>query len=306
MKNFNLLRLLFVATCLLSFQTSEAQQEVYKQIREFRPTQGQVVKSTDLFSRQPNSWRSAKVAQAVKKSTLLKLNHTALNSLYTLKTPKLEMSLPYDKGTLELELIRVELFTPDFKAVTSASHNQPIPVQNGVFYRGIVKGDPNSLVTISIFKDELIAIVASEQGNIVIGNYDKMKKDDYVIYNDNDLNDPLNFDCQTAEPEAGSKMADEIRKLSAQKSLESRSNKCVRMFFELDYTLVTEKGGAQNAINWISGVFNQVQALYANDGISMVQVAEGGLRPPGELKSRWHAAHATDAWRPRSGKAVRA
>ncbi len=269
MKNFNLFSLFFLFSMILSIQHMDAQKEVFKQIKEFRPVPGQVVKSTDLFSRQSNSFRSGKVAQAVKKSTLLRLNQSALNTLYTVKAPKLEMSLPFDNGTLELELIRVELFTPDFRALTSASNNQAVSVQTGVFYRGIVKNDPKSLVTISIFEQDLIAIIASDQGNIVIGNYDKIKKEEYVIYNDNDLNDPLNFDCQTAEVEPGSKLGDEIRKLSAQKSLESRSSKCVRMYFELDYTLVTEKGGAQNAINWMSGIFNQVQALYANEGITM-------------------------------------
>ena len=269
MKNFNLFRLFFLASMILSIHYLDAQKEVFKQIKEFRPVPGKVVKSTDLFSRQSGSFRSGKVTQAVKKSTLLKLNQAALNSLFTVKAPKLEMSLPFDNGSLELELIRVELFTPDFRALTSASGNKAVSVQTGVFYRGIVKNDPKSLVTISLFEKDLIAVVASDKGNIVIGNYDKIRKDEYVIYNDMDLNDPLNFDCQTAEVEPGSKLAEEIKRLSAQKSLESRSDKCVRMYFELDYTLVTEKGGAQNAINWMSGVFNQVQALYANDGITM-------------------------------------
>lgn len=269
MKNFTIIKTALLSVCMLGIQCVYSQQEVSKQVVEFRPAQGQVAKSTNLFVRQPNSLRSARVSQAVKNYTLVRLNVSELKNLYTSKTPKLEMSLPYDKGNLDLELLRVELFTPDFKLITSQSGNQAVTIQKGVFYRGMVKNDPGSLVTLSFFEHEVVGIIAFEQGNIVIVNYDKTKSEEYVIYNDQDLNEPLNFDCQTAEVEPGSKLAEEIRKLSAQKRLESRSDKCVRMYFELDYTLVTEKGGAQGAMNWFSGVFNQVQALYANDGITM-------------------------------------
>jgi len=269
MKSFYLLKFILLSLGIFSINGIYSQHEIYKQVKEFRLVQGSAAKSTDLFSRQPNSLRSAKVTQAVRKSTLLKLNSAELGNLYNAKNSKLDLRLPYDMGFLELELMRAELFTPDFKVVTSASNGQGVPIKSGIYYRGFVKNDSNSLVTISIFQDDVVGIIASENGNIVLGNYDKTKKDEFVIYNDQDLTEPFNFDCQTPEVEPGSRLAEEIRKLSTQKSLESRANKCIRMYFELDFTLVTEKGGVQGAVNWFTGAFTQMQALYANDGISI-------------------------------------
>jgi|GEM_PF-1522291 len=268
MKQVYLLKYILLILFVSGIQTTKGQHEIYKQVKEFRVVYGQSGKSADLFTRQPHSLRSARVIQAVNKSTLLKLNTSELKKLHQSKNAKLELTLPYEKGHLELELIRTELFTPDFKVVTSESNELPVAVQPGIYYRGIAKNDSNTLATISIFENEVLGIIASDQGNIVIGNYDKNKKDEYIIYNDHDLTKPFIFDCQTPEVEHGSQLAEEIRKLAAQKNLESRANRCVRLYLELDYTLVTEKGGRQGAINWITAVYNQIQALYAIDAVS--------------------------------------
>jgi hypothetical protein len=145
--------------------------------------------------------------------------------------------------------------------------DRPFPFKPGL-YRGIVRNDPGSLATISIFKDEVVGIIATDQGNIVIGNYNISNKEEYVIYNDHELNQPFVFDCQTPEVEPGSQLAEEIRRLSSQLNLETRADRCVRFYLELDNTLVTEKGGAQGAVNWISGIYNQIKALYALDQIN--------------------------------------
>ncbi len=260
----SLLCILFI----LLFQAASGQHAVYKQLMAVDRERATTLTSSTLFSRQAGGFRSDQVAKAVKKSTLVKLNRDELRQLYHSKQQRLELSIPYESGNLELELIRTDLFSPDFTVISNESNGQALPIETGAFYRGIVRNDPNSLATFSFFPDEAIGIVATDQGNIVVGNYNTSRKEEYVIYNDHELSQPFSFECQTPEVEPGSELAEEIRRLSSQLKLETRANRCVRFYLELDNTLVTEKGGAQGAVNWISGVYNQIQALYALDQIS--------------------------------------
>jgi hypothetical protein len=39
----------------------------------------------------------------------------------------------------------------------------------GLYYQGIVEGQPNSLVAISVFDDEVMGMIATDDGNLVLG-----------------------------------------------------------------------------------------------------------------------------------------
>ncbi|MCB9295393.1 MAG: hypothetical protein H6559_20060 [Lewinellaceae bacterium] len=45
---------------------------------------------------------------------------------------------------------------------------------------------------------------------------------------------------------------------------------CVRFYFEVDDDVVSSKGGAAGATNYVTGIYNQVAALYANESINTV------------------------------------
>ena len=45
---------------------------------------------------------------------------------------------------------------------------------------------------------------------------------------------------------------------------------CVGLYFEVDDDVVTDKGGAAGATNYVTGVYNQVATLYANESINTV------------------------------------
>ena len=65
------------------------------------------------------------------------------------------------------------------------------------------------------------------------------------------------------------KKIQEIHNILTQKTASIRADKCVNIYFELDYDLYKEKGSVNAATNFISGIFNSVQTLYANDGINV-------------------------------------
>ncbi|MBK8516180.1 MAG: hypothetical protein IPL55_07775 [Saprospiraceae bacterium] len=168
------------------------------------------------------------------------LDKTELLRIYKGNIAKLQMTLPYDGDNLNVELIRSDLFTEDFSVITSDSKGQSVPVKTGVYFRGVLKNDMNSLVTLSIFENEAIGIISTDNGNIVIGGLNDSKDGEYIIYNDKDLLVPFSFECNTL---TYSQIVNwpKTSKLSAHNTTGTRTNKCVRMYLELDYTLVTEK-----------------------------------------------------------------
>lgn len=188
MKPYFLYKLLLLSLFNLCGQALSAQFQVYKQLQDLRREQGIIHQSGQLFARPNAGFRSSAVEKAVQKSTLLKLNSSELKDLHQSAHSLLDISLPYENGTLQLELFKTELFAPDFSAVSSESDGQAVPVKTGVFYRGIVKGNPQSLATISLFEDEVIGVVSFDRGNLVIGHYNQIRPDDYVVYNDIYLN----------------------------------------------------------------------------------------------------------------------
>jgi hypothetical protein len=258
--------LLFVSLMLV--QEGYCQNSVYREIQAFKSEQGHAVQSNKLFKAEPKSTRSDAIDKVIKKATFLTLNPTELKRLNDVKINRLDLQLPYQRDDIQLELIRSQLFTEDFSVITDKSNGKPVDVKQGAYFRGVIKNDPNSLVTLSIYDDEVIGIIASDKGNIILGNINEGTENEYMIYNDRDLLVPFSFECGTPDIAPNSDLAQEIKKLRGHKTIGDRTTKCVRMYLELDYTLVSEKGGVQGAVNWMTAVYNQVQALYSIDNIT--------------------------------------
>src|SRR5215213_9734270 len=133
---------------------------------------GRDFQMVEPFNRQTRS-AAADVARrrAVKAGTVLQLRRDVLADLVSKHAPSLTLRLPTFAGTpVELELIQVNLFAPNFTVVTSDSNGAPVTYDQGVHYWGMVKGIENSLAAISVFKDEVIGSYSSpKDGNFVLG-----------------------------------------------------------------------------------------------------------------------------------------
>src|SRR5262249_8480818 len=94
-------------------------------------------------------------------SRLLHLNQAAVMSLLATSPSTLTLWLPAPEP-VTLDLVRVDLFTPDFTVVTS--DGGAVDVNQGLHYRGIVTDDPSSLAAISIFPDEVMGLYSTQEG----------------------------------------------------------------------------------------------------------------------------------------------
>ena len=127
--------------------------------------QGATFAPVALFaSAHADQQRDARWRDAVADATLLSPSRAAFAGVLADRPEHLRLDLPAEGGALSLDLEQVDFFTDDFSVVT-ASTGVPFAYAPGLYYRGAVSGDPNSLVAISIFKDEVMGFVTKAEGN---------------------------------------------------------------------------------------------------------------------------------------------
>jgi len=200
--------------------------------------------------------------RAVKAGTVLQLRQNALADLVNRKEQSLTLRLPTFGGApVELELIQVNLFAPNFRVTTSDSQDAPVAVDPGVHYWGTIKDAEGSLAAISVFKDEVIGFYSSEKnGNFVLGKLGgNNPRRDHILYAEKDLLGSIPVDCDM--PDYDALPADDFEPAPA------AAVRCVKVFIEADFDLFQNKGSVDATVNYMTGVFNQSAALYNNEGI---------------------------------------
>jgi hypothetical protein len=200
----------------------------------------------------------------------LTLDIEKLQQLVSGAPQQLNFKLPSNQtneSELDLELVQVNIFDGNF-AVIESSTNQPVDIERGLHFRGIIKGDQNSLVAVSIFEDEVTGLISSEStGNLVLARLNqKNNQQDYVLYNDKDVVEQLGSYCST--PDDGPAYTRE--QIEYTQPGDRGPGDCVRIYFEVDNDIYTDKGGTNGSTNYITSIFNQSATLYANENVSLV------------------------------------
>lgn len=177
---------------------------------------------------------------------------------------QINVSLPTEsKNSMQLELFKVSNHRRDFKVKTATGES--VQYNQGAHYRGIIKGNPKSLVAFSFFEDEVMGLISSSGGNLVLG---KMKgdnpKSEHILYKDNDVFQNQEWDCSASDDGPDYTM----EQLQPGVHLPS-ADPCVGVYFEVDFDIYHNRGGVVETTNYVTGLFNQVATLYANDGIDV-------------------------------------
>ncbi|MEL6635121.1 MAG: zinc-dependent metalloprotease [Bacteroidota bacterium] len=255
MKFLNLLFLLLLSSTVI------AQGPVYDQVQ--RALAQSESHSFEVVRSVSDALGSAGVQDELKSGLLVEFDFDALQGLRRKKPASLALTLPLPElGDRQVKLIKSQVLAPDFQVFTSSGTR--LDYQPGAYYRGVLVDDPTSLVSFSIFDDEVIGMINTKQGNFVIGKLQKGNATTHLIYNDRDLLVPVDMECGT--PDDGVVYRPEELTYTASRA----PGDCIRIYVEIDDDVVTNKGGATGATNYITGLFNESFTLYANDGLTLV------------------------------------
>ena len=195
---------------------------------------------------------------------LLAIDAKKLHLLRTTNPDRFEMTLPVPGGAaLQLELVRGKVFSQSFTVRQASNRDAKADVDPGLHYWGMVKGDPGTLVGISIFEHQVMGIVNTPAEKYVLGILENDRSGLHMLYKESDLKIKNPAVC----------LAESLEEVGNGTAVDDRSvgpDNCVNMYMEADYTVFQNKGSVANATAYITGFFSQVSLLYANESINMV------------------------------------
>jgi hypothetical protein len=177
------------------------------------------------------------------------------------------LSVPTDNGTSwVLDLKKVQLWEDQSKIETASGKNiNEFP--SGMHYRGGVLGQKGSLVAISIFDNGLTGFISfPDKGNYQLNPIAYDTQDPYiphVLYPTSSLPVRKKYECVTQEGKPY--RSEDIKSFGTLRA----DPKCIKVYYEIDYDIFQDKGGISPSLQFLTGLFNQVGTLYANDGIQI-------------------------------------
>lgn len=256
--------------CILSFSIPLASQNQTSPL-EIQVRQALKKTAFDQFS--PFEYRSnANDIPAVKSelsaATLLNLKISTLKTTFQNQPRALTLELPSANGSpVLIDLVRSKPLSDDFVVRTSGANGNAVAYQPGIHYRGIVRGEAHSIAAFSLYKDELMGMISTDaDGPSVIGKLADTK-DVYVYYHEKDMLSMNEFECFADHP--AMKKVD-LKKFKPQTIGNNKSvANCVFAYLECDYDMYLENGTVAATVNYLTGLFNMVSALYANEAITM-------------------------------------
>ncbi|MCB0688024.1 MAG: hypothetical protein KDC53_15915, partial [Saprospiraceae bacterium] len=259
-KTFALFLLLY--SCVNVYTQSTATEHkltsrIYRAITEARI---ETIDTIDLFV-QDKGHTSARNIDIVRHPQFLQINSVALSQLQKVTDKVFQINIPFHDQKLHLKLVRATPTTPEFRISTSSGiHNLQ---GKGQHFRGIVSDDPGSLVAISVFEDEVMAMISRPQESVIV--LAKMPGDSsHIIYQEDQIQGSIPFSCEAL-------MTPGYTLPEVRKSTKRSTVGCVKVFFEASYSLYQNFEESEDKVaNYVAGIFNQVSTLYANEGVNLL------------------------------------
>ncbi|MEP6795153.1 MAG: GEVED domain-containing protein [Saprospiraceae bacterium] len=261
-----MLRSLTLIFMLFLYGNDITQSLVTMEIQKLK-TAGHKPYQFDILTFQSNDVHSrAYNLEGLKKGSVLNIDQDAIQEMLHGQNEFVRIPIPVtNSSTLMLTLKRNQIFTEDFALYTSSDPDHPIEYNPGLHYKGIVEGMLSSVVALSVFQDQIMAVITTDEGNFVLGAIKGNRESDYVFYNDKDLDRKSDFLCGTAD-DGLTYTKEQLKQVTHNRD----AGDCVRLYIEIDDDVVTNKGGAIPATNFITALYNQSFVLYNNEGISMM------------------------------------
>lgn len=254
----------FLITSLFCLLTVFSQNKVGTKIQELQRLDADF-KSFSVLSSMQNSTDS-EINRIVDGATLATINLEKINEIVSNQYATIELQIPYQNRNIAVLLYKVNPFAEGFHVDTNKEKN--INYQKGVYYRGMIKGEGTSVAAFNFFNGEFNGIVSDTQlGNIVVGKVKRPNnQSDYIVYSDAKMKVFNEFECHVKDDETSLPLNENANR----DGNSTNSTRVATMYFEIDNNLYIENGSSTTTTtNWMTSVFNNVQTLYANDGITV-------------------------------------
>lgn len=258
------MRRIFTLIAVFVIAGMHAQRKVSAKIEELHTLNAKFTSVAPLVA--SNALMDADVSRAVNKASFAQIDMAVISNIMQSKHETLTLEIPYQGSTIAVELYKVELFNENFHLDSDKAKN--IAYEKGLHYRGIVKGNAESVASVNFFNNEMNAIISDASiNNLVIGRLSRENNfSDYILYSDSDMRVPNGFNCMVKDDENHSEHDDHG---AAPQERNALSIRCVTIYFEVDHDLYLSNNSSTTlTTNWMTSVFNNVQTLFSNEDIT--------------------------------------
>ncbi len=265
MQRLTLLLLLFLFTGISCYGQSNLS-VIAAEVQE-AAANGAEFKDVQLFSENKTGEYRQLMDKVIQQAVFLDLDRKALRKAFDADHEAIRFKIPAQGGEeFVVTAIRNDVFTSSFNV--STQEGEVAEYYKGRYYKGVIEGQERSIASVSIFKDEVVAILSpGGRGNFVLGEMkiDGPKKSrPYVIYDDRDFLVNLGFECQMPDVDPSQLRADE--KVASPTSV--NPDNCLKWYFECDYEMFLQEGGLQETINKMTAIYNEVDIIYGNEAVN--------------------------------------
>lgn len=191
------------------------------------------------------------------------VNNDLLAAYIAARYPMISFSIPVGDEIIQTTLYQADIFADGFSVQSPAGNIPYEPYAGSVQYRGIIEGDENSVVALSIFPDHIEGIIANTlKGNLIFAPL--KHQTEHVVYYDRNLTISNPISCATEDPALF-----EIPEIHDEADVVAL-DPCVKVYIEADYEMFQDEGGATETADYIVSFFNVVSTLYTNESINTV------------------------------------
>jgi hypothetical protein len=278
--------LIFIALLIAGTAFAQKQRRsVFYNLIQQKREHAVVFHDLSLFSRNHRDFKLNKDHRAGAVGTGLTLNRFTIASLLRARHEAITISIPSSDGTIYTLLLSEERInvSGDFStgSITRNYKRTKTSSDQGLHYRGYVGGDSSSMASLSIFSNgDIMGLFSNQMGNFNIGKADSTGNN-YMVYNSNNLDMPSGFECATLSPAPAPTGFPVLNAAPPPLAMDSAGSvppllcKKVRVYFEGSYNLYSYNFHSDLAAtqNYLLGLFNQVAAMYQNEGI-MIELAQ--------------------------------
>lgn len=199
----------------------------------------------------------------VQKGVALHLQKETLQTIRKQAHSLLNLRIPVNaSNAFELELYQIDIHADGFQVTTSAPVNQTIK-HTGIFYTGIVKGNPNSSVAVSLFEDQVVVYLQDRRGNYKIAKNEA--GDNYLLYNGADRTDIQRLKCDV---NSSSYEIANVQKATTRSVPRNSNLPDIDVYIEVDNAFYVDKNSDVNeVITYIESMVTQAIVIYATIGV---------------------------------------
>lgn len=262
-KTFFLLSIFFLNSVTAYTQQNVSGNKLYQQVQTRIGTHTISKQKVYQLFRPVEYKASSRSEKTVRTPQYLSLEKNVVQELTVKEEELVRLELPYHSNKLILALFDELPVSDDFRV------NSPSGViaydKTARHYRGVVEGDNHSVVAISVFKDQIVGMISSTNfGNMILGQIPE-EGGTHILYQENEFSPKMPFECDAILPPHHQVLP--VNGASARSS----SDECIQIFFETSFSIYEKfKHSDDKVINFITGTFNQVAAIYASENIKLL------------------------------------